>query len=115
MAVTKKILGQSFPSATTLTDAYTVPGSTSATVSTITACNHSDTASDNIRISVSIAGAANTDAQYIIGGDTSGGLFMSANDSYMATIGMTLATTDVVRVYSENGTTSFNVFGAEET
>lgn len=114
MAVTKKVLGQSMPSATTLTDAYTVPGATSTTVSTITACNHGSVA-DTIRVSVAVAGASNTDAQYVIGGDTSGGLSLSANDTYMATIGMTLAATDVVRVYSTNGTTSFNIFGAEET
>jgi hypothetical protein len=115
MAITKKVLGQSAPSATVLTDAYTVPGATSATVSTLTACNHHNSTADTIRISIAVAGAANTDEQYIVGGDTSGGLSVIANDTFAMTIGITLAATDVVRVYSTNGTTSFNIFGVEES
>ena len=97
-----------------LTDAYTVPASTNAVVSTITACNHA-AAKDTIRISVAVAGAANTDAQYIYGGDTSTGLTVNGKDTFATTIGITLEATDVIRVYSTNGTTSFNIFGAEET
>lgn len=115
MAVTKKVLGQVMPTAATLTTLYTVPAATSATCSTITACNHSNTTADTIRVSVQIAGAADATKQYIFGGSTSAGLSVAANDTFAATFGITLAATDVVKCYSTNGTTSFNLFGAEET
>lgn len=114
MALTKKVLGQLFPTAATLTAAYTVPASTNTVVSTITACNHANV-KDTIRISVAVAGAANSDEQYIYGGDTSTGLEVNGKDTFAATVGITLEATDVIRVYSTNGTTSFNIFGAEET
>lgn len=115
MAETLKVLGQVFPSAATLTTLYTVPAATQTTVSTITACNHSNTTADTIRVSVQVAGAADATKQYLYGGSTAAGLSVAANDTFAATIGMTLATTDVVKCYSTNGTTSFNLFGAEIT
>jgi hypothetical protein len=40
---------------------------------------------------------------------------MQPNNTYTATIGMSLATTDVVSCYSTNGTSSFNLFGVQLT
>lgn len=104
-----KVLGQSYPSASTLTTAYTVPAATSAVVSTITACNQGSV-TDKVRISVAVAGAADTASQYLYYD-----VNILPNDSLHATFGATLATTDVLRVRSFYGTTSFNVFGAEES
>jgi hypothetical protein len=109
MAQTEKILGQSYPSATTLTDIYTVPGATKVQTSTIMVCNQS-ASSDTFRVSVAVAGAANTSKQY---------LYYDVNipgkETFCATIGITMNATDVVRVYSNNGTCSFNLFGIEKT
>lgn len=108
MAITKKVLGQVNPAAATLTDGYTVPGSTMTTLSTVTVCNRSATPT-KFRISVAVAGAADNDKQYFVYDDTIG-----ANESWGITYGVTLAATDVVRVYALLATLSFGIFGAEE-
>lgn len=107
MADTFKTLGQVKPLATTLTDAYTVPAATSATVSTIVVANQSATAT-SFRISVAVAGAADTAKQYI-----AYDALINGNDIVTLTLGITLAATDVVRVYNTLATCSFNLFGVE--
>lgn len=109
MADTPKILGQASPLATTLTDVYTVPAVTSALVSSIVVSNQSST-STTFRISVAIAGAVDATKQYLYYDSSIGG-----NDTVVATIGLGLATTDVVRVYATLATLSFNVLGIEIT
>ena len=109
MANTLKVLGQTNPAAATLTDSYTVPGATSATVSTITVANRSATATE-FRISVAVAGAANNNIQYIAYDAP-----IAGNDTISLTIGLTLAATDVVRVYATLATLTFNIFGVEVT
>lgn len=107
MANAYKILGQSKPSATTLTDIYTVPASTEAVISTITVCNQSATAT-SFRISIAPAGAADTASQYIYYD-----VAIAGNDTFAATLGISLATTDVIRVYNTLATLSFTVTGVE--
>jgi len=109
MADTYKILAQTNPSAATLTDSYTVPAATSAVVSSIIVANRSATAT-TFRISLAAAGAANNDKQYLYYDTPIGG-----NDTFVATIGVTLATTDVLRVYATLATCSFTVTGVEVT
>ncbi len=109
MPETLKVLDQTAPSAATLTDGYTVPGATSAVASTITVVNRSAVATA-FRISVAIAGAADTVAQYLYYD-----MPIDGNDSFAATIGITLAATDVVRVYATLATLSFSLFGTETT
>lgn len=109
MADAFKTLAQSNPSATTLTDIYTVPGSTSAVLSTISICNRSSTPT-SFRIAVAVSGAANDNKQYIAY-DTP----IDGNDIIVLTIGVALATTDVVRVYATLATLTFNIFGLEIT
>lgn len=109
MADTLKVLGQSAPSAASLTTLYTVPGATSTTVSTITVCNRSSTAT-TFRVAVRPAGAGISNEHYqaydaeILG-----------NEIYSFTIGATLATTDVISVYNTLATVSFTAFGVEVT
>ena len=107
MADLFKVLGQAKPSAATLTTGYTVPASTTAVVSSIVVCNQSSVAT-SFRISLAIAGAADTAAQYLYY-DVS----IDGNDTFVATIGAGLAATDVVRVYNTLATLSFNVLGVE--
>lgn len=109
MAEVYKVLGQSAPSATTLTTAYTVGASTEAILSTITVCNRSATATD-FRIAVRPAGASIADAHYITYDHAIGG-----NETILFTIGFGLATTDVVSVYNTLATLSFTVGGMEIT
>ena len=107
MATTYKVLGQVNPSATTATTLYTVPGATSAVVSTISVCNQAGTAA-TFRIAVRPAGASLAAEHYIVYGAT-----VPASDSTMITVGLTLATTDVVTIYASSATLSFNAYGSE--
>ena len=107
MATAYKVLGQSNPSATTNTTLYTVPSATSAVVSTLTVCNQSSTAA-TYRIAVRPAGAAVAAQHWIVYGATVGG-----SDSTALTLGITLATTDVITVYASTANLSFSAFGSE--
>lgn len=107
MADTLKILGQVSPAATTVTDLYTVPAGKSSAVSTIVVCNRAATAA-TFRISVAAAGAADATSQYIFFDQA-----LDANSTYTATIGVTLATTDKIRVYTSTANFSITAFGVE--
>lgn len=109
MANAYKVLGQSKPSATTLTDIYTVGASTEAIASTITVCNQSATATA-FRISIAPAGAADATSQYLYYD-----VAIAGNDTFAATLGISLATTDKIRVYNTLATLSFTVTGVEIT
>jgi len=109
MAESFKVLGQANPFATTDTDLYTVPASTSASVSTISVANRSATGT-TFRVYVAVAGAA-TDPKQAIFHDQA----IDGNTSVTITLGITLATTDKIRVYAGAATLSFNVFGVEIT
>jgi hypothetical protein len=109
MADTLKVLAQVNPSATTLTTLYTVPGATSTTVSSLVICNQAASAG-TFRISIQVAAAADNAKQYLYY-DTAVG----ANDTFVATIGITLATTDVVKCYASSTSQSFTLYGVEVT
>jgi len=101
------VLGQSAPAAATPADLYTVAALTEAIGSTIVVCNRANAAT-KFRISVRPLGAAQADEHYLYY-DTP----ISPNNTFHATIGMTLATTDVVTVYALDATLSFTLFGQE--
>jgi len=107
MADTYKVLGQSNPNATTLTDAYTVPASTSAVISTVMVANRSGTGT-SFRLSLAPGGAADSDEHYV-----AYDVAIDGNQSIAFTVGITLATTDVVRVYATLATLSFNILGTQ--
>ena len=107
MATTYKVLGQSNPSATTATTLYTVPSATSTVLSTATICNQASTAG-TFRLAVRPAGASLA-AQHYIAYDTP----IAANDTVALTLGLTLATTDVVTIYASSANMSFAAFGSE--
>ena len=102
-----KILGQSSPSATTETDLYTVPPATSAVCSSVSICNRGTTQT-TFRVSISQGGAAITNKDYLYYDVT-----LAGNDTFIATIGVTLAATDKIRVHSGNSSLSFQVWGTE--
>ena len=107
MATTYKVLGQSNPAATTATTLYTVPAATQTVVSTIAVCN-TGASSATFRIAIRPAGASLA-AQHYVAYDTP----IAANDTIALTLGVTLATTDVVTIYASSATMSFNAYGSE--
>jgi len=107
MAEASKVLGQLNPAATTLTALYTVPGSTQAVTSTLAIANRTSS-TVVVRVSVAIGGAVDSLEQYILY-DVS----IPKNGYAFLTIGLTLAATDVVRVYTDTAGVSFNLFGVE--
>ena len=111
MAVSYKVLGQVKPAADTLTTLYTVPSGASdyAVVSSLVANNTTGDVT-SIRVAIRKAGASIEDKQYIIYGNGVGPF-----QSQVFTIGITLASTDVVSVYDLEGKCSFNLFGSENS
>jgi hypothetical protein len=107
MANVYKILGQSSPSATTSTDLYTVPAAKSTVCSSISICNRGATQT-TFRVSISQGGVTITNKDYLYYDVT-----LAGNDTFIATIGVTLATTDKIRVYAGNANLSFQIFGTE--
>jgi hypothetical protein len=107
MAITYKVLGQSNPSANTNTDLYTVPSATSTVCSTLVICNQAATGA-TFRIAVRPSGAAIATSQYLAYDSN-----INANDSITLTIGITLATTDVITIRANSTTVSFSLFGSE--
>lgn len=106
MASTYKVLGQLKSTGAAMQSLYTVPAATSAIGSTLTATTSGSTAL--IRVAVQTGGQALADKQFI--------LFdvpINQYDSYFLTFPITLASTDVVSVYSSTGTVMFNLFGCE--
>jgi glucose-6-phosphate dehydrogenase assembly protein OpcA len=103
----KKVLGQINPSATTATTLYTVPSAKSAVVSSLTICNQTASAA-TFRIAVRPAGATLAAVHYVAYDVTVG-----ASDTTALTLGITLATTDVVTVYASTATLSFHAYGDE--
>ena len=107
MTQTYKVLAQVNPLAATLTDGYTVPGATSAVLSSIFITNRSATPT-SYRISIAIAGAANDNKQYI-----AFDVAIGANETQVVVAGVTLGAADVVRVYATLATLTFNIFGVQ--
>lgn len=109
MPTTLKVLGQLVPGAASLSTLYTVPAVTSTVCSSVVVCNQSATPT-SFRIAVRPAGAS-IDPKHYLYYDVP----IAGNDTFVATIGITLATTDIVSVYATLATVSFNLFGSENT
>jgi hypothetical protein len=87
---------------------YTTPALTSTVCSTLVICNQG--ASTVFRVAVRPAGAALDPKHYLIVDNT-----INQYDSVFLTLGVSLATTDVVSVYAGATSVSFSVFGSELT
>lgn len=110
MSDSYKVLAQSNPAATTLTDIYTVPGATS-TMAIVLICNQG--VAGSFRLSVAIAGAADATKQYLHRSQS-----IDANDTFKAPIWgglITLGAADVLRFYGSHANFSVNVLGLELT
>jgi len=107
MANIAKVLGQVVTSGSA-SDLYTVPASTQTVVSTLTAANLTSIAG-TFDVAVRVSGSTIENKHYIYKG-----VSLPANDTFAATFGITLATTDVITVAS-SVSCSFNLFGQELT
>ena len=107
MATVYKVLGQQNPAATTLTSLYTVPASTSTVVSSITIANLGASAA-TFRVAIRPAGESIANKHYLALDTTIAGI-----DTITMTLGVTLATTDVISVYASTATMAFQAFGSE--
>ena len=80
---------------------------TSTVVSTLSICNQS-ASTGSFRVAVRPAGASLA-TQHYLSYDT----VIPSNETIFFTIGLTLATTDVITVYANSALMSFSVFGSE--
>lgn len=109
MTDTLKVLGQAQPTINVLTNIYTVPGAAQTTVSSLVICNLSNIGT-SFNIAIAIGGASDSLQQYIYYN-----MPLDSNDTFIATIGMSLAAGDTIRVLASSGIVSFNIFGVEIT
>lgn len=111
MAETLKNLGQTDLTTTSLTSVYTVPSSTSAALSTIAVTNRHTSLSCTYTLAHSPAGASIANAHYFAYQST-----LAPKDSIFLTLGITMATTDVLRAQAGTANQlSINVWGVEKT
>jgi hypothetical protein len=112
---TYKILGQTLPSANTLSNVYVVPTSTSTIVNTITITNQ-DTANANVDIIVRPVNEALAAKHYLLKGVT-----IPRADTLIISPGLTLnasvilAVNNAVVAGETFANVSFNAFGVELT
>ncbi len=111
MAISYKVLGQVKPTADTATTLYTVPTGSGnyAVVSSLVVSNITGDPT-SVRVAIRPAGATLEDKHYILYGNG-----VNPFSSQVFTIGITVASTDVVTVYDLNGKCSFNLFGSENS
>ena len=98
---------QQLSAASTNYNLYTVPAATQAVVSTITICNQASTAA-TFNIAVRPAGATLDTRHYIAYGTP-----IAGNDTIALTLGITLATTDIITINASATTLTFAAFGSQ--
>lgn len=108
MAELVKVIGQLAPAATVLSVLYTVPALTQAVISTLVVANQNSGSNIKFRVSIAIAAAADTPAQYVFYD-----VLLLKQSAFTATLGITLGAGDVVRVQTDTANVSFNLFGVE--
>jgi hypothetical protein len=111
MAVSYKVLAQAKPAAATNTTLYTVPTGAGnyAVISTLHVANVTSDG-DSFRVAIRPAGESLEDKHYILYNVS---VLPFQSQSY--TIGVTLASTDVITIFSESAKLSFNLFGSENS
>ena len=107
--MSKKVLGQVNPSATTATTLYTVPAGKETVTSSFVIANLTTSAA-TYRIAIRPAGATLANQHYI-----AYDIALAGNDTTAITIGATLDASDIITVYASTADLSFNVFGSEIT
>ena len=101
----RDILAQLAPAAATETLLYDCPRQTLADIDSVMSCNRGTTG-DTVRVSISKAGVATSNADYLYYD-----LPIDGNDTHLAAIGLVARAGDIVRVRSTLGTCSFTLLG----
>ena len=101
------VLGQSNPSATTLTTLYTVPSGKQIQELSGIVCNRSATAT-SFRVAIRPNGASISNEHYIYYDVAIGG-----KDTFYFDYRIRISDTDVVSVYATDATLSFSIYGEE--
>jgi hypothetical protein len=109
MIENKKVLAQLLPPANTTIDFYVVQSLTQVVISAfvVTNLNSND---DLFSMSIAPSGENISNKQYIYKDVSIGG-----KDTFVANIGITLNSGDIMRVLSTAGYCTFNLFGVEIT
>ena len=94
MAITRKCLGQEYPSGLTPTAIYTCPAATEAVISSITAANCTGSP-DTFSIALRCGGAP-LEYKHVLFLDVP----IPANDTFIATIGICMSADDILEVTS---------------
>jgi len=102
-----KILGQQAPSSGVSTDLYSVPTNYQTVISKVYVCNRG-TSSATFRLSVSANGVPLANNQYIYYD-----VPLPAGDTFVVPGGITVDSTDKVRVYASTSDLTFIAFGSE--
>ncbi len=110
--MSKKILGQASPAATTVATLYTVAASKEAVVSTISVANTTATAATFRLI---LQPSADVSATILTKQYLAYDITVGASDSTVITVGLTMATGDAIKVYGSTATLAFQAFGDEAT
>ena len=107
MAEALKVLGQVAPGAAAEASLYLVPAASSAVGSTLMICNRG-AGTATVNVGVSVGGGALAAKDYIYYS-----LAVPSHDTFAATVGLSLAAADDVRVYSSTADVTFSLFGTE--
>ena len=110
MTETLKILGQSAPGATTLTQLYKVPAATTVTISSLVVCN-TGAATTTFRFYVGPTASASAPVGEAIYYDVA----IPANDTFICTAGLTGIAATYFTCYATLATLTFTLFGVETT
>lgn len=110
MARSYRILGQSNPTANTLTNLYRVPVGNSAIISSITIANlnESEGVGNSFSIAVNVSGVAVSNTNYI-----AYRVNCPARDSITLTLGITMNAGSNISVNANSSLMSFSAFGTE--
>lgn len=104
-----KVLGRKAAAATTAEELYAVPSGSSAVVSTIVVANRS-TSARTYRLAVKPTSGTTLADEHYIAYDVS----IPANDSVALTMGITLASSNVIVTYASAASSlTFTAFGSE--
>lgn len=109
MATSYKILGQQAPAELSEATVYTVPTSASSVISSIVICNRGSSAG-TFRIATSQGGGATASKDYLYYDQP-----LSQNNTFIATIGITLGASDKLKCYASTANFTFQAFGSETT
>jgi hypothetical protein len=108
MATTLKVLGQKAPNAASETDLY-APSGVSVVASSLVVCNRAASPS-TFRVSISVGGGGTATKDYLYYD-----LTIDGNNTFAATLGITLTSTDIMRVYSSTANLTFTLYGQENS